>query len=443
VRRSGIILVDQWLDDEESHDCISSIQGSMMNPPPSDGVAAVNPVIPTSIGALMAEEWTIDPHSTLPSFLEMMMIEQAKISGWKSLGSGLKLAEQHLSRMAQVPRAGSWLDHFKARFARILALRILKPYSPELQFLIAYLLERSSLQSQASAAFWEALYGCKRIKLGKEEIIDSENGASKKRRQLTAISKQDAIRFAFLSLLHVYLVERLDGWYQEQTVVEEQPKWKQLVQKAYPYLRMSVKGFHLIYQWRYLLGSSVFFDPYSHGLGLVVRRVTAQDQQQTPAADINTAAYSSPSSPISSWVKTKTMKRLAFWILSSSVAVGWLARLQSARQERRRRIGQTSHSGDAMSTTIGRTSTSSTPLLPPPPLPPSNTKTKSSMMAACTPTTCPLCHRPRVNPTASTGGYVFCPKCLLAFVEERGICPITGKYCPPSKIVRLYEPHHM
>jgi peroxin-12 len=429
------------LDDEESPDSIISIKGSMMNPPPSDGVAAVNPVIPTSIGALMAEEWTIDPHSTLPSFLELMMIEEAKISGWKSLGSGLKLAEQHLSRMAQVPHAGSWWTHFKARFARITALRILKPYSPELQFLIAYLLERNSLQSQASAAFWEALYGCKRIKLGKEEVIDSENVASNKSRQMVAISKQDAIRFAFLSVLHVYLVERLDGWYhrlQEQTIVEEQPKWKQLVQKAYPYLRMSVKGLHLIYQWRYLLSSSVFFDPYSHLLGLVLRRVTAQDQQQTPAAGISTAAYT-PSSPISSWVKTKAMQRLAFWILSSSVAVGWLARLQSARQERRRRIGQTSHS-DAINT-IGA-STSSTPTLPPPPLSPRSAKKKSSM-AARTPTTCPLCHRPRVNPTASTGGYVFCLKCLLAFVEERGMCPITGKDCPPSRIVRLYEPHRM
>jgi hypothetical protein len=429
------------LDDAESHDSISSIQGLMMNLPPSDTVAAANPVIPTSIGALMAEEWTIDPNSTLPSFLEMMMIEEAKISGWKSLGSGLKLAEQHLSRIAQVPRAGSWWDHFKARFARILALGILKHYSPELQLLIAYLLERSSLQSQASAAFWEALYGCRRIKLGKEEIIDSENGASNKRRQLAAISKQDAIRFAFLSVLHVYLIERLDGWYhrlQEQPIVEGQPKWKQLVQKAYPYLHMSVKGLHLIYHWRYLLRSSVFFDPYSHGLGLVVRRVTAQDQQRTPAAGISTAAYA-PSSRISSWVKTKAMKRLAFWILSSSVAVGWLARLQSARQERRRRIGETSH-GDAINTS--GTSTSSTPLLPPPPLPPSSTKKKTSM-AACTPTACPLCHRPRVNPTASTGGYVFCLKCLLAFVEERGMCPITGKDCPPSRIVRLYEPHRI
>jgi hypothetical protein len=431
---------NQRLDDEESLDSMSSIHGSMMNPPPSDGVAAVNPVIPISIGALLAEEWTIDPQSTLPSFLEMMMIEEAKTSGWKSLGSGLKFSEQYLSRMARVSLDGSWWDHFKARFARILALRILKPYSPELQFLITYFLERGSLQSQASATFWEALYGCKRIKLGKEESNGTENGPSNKRRQLVAISKQDAIRFAFLSVLHVYLVERLDGWYrrlQEQTTVEEQPKWKQLVQKSYPYLRMSVKGLHLIYQWRYLLGSSVFFDPYSHGLGLVVRRLTAQDQEQTPTAD--STAASIPPSPISSWVKTKAMKRLAFWILSSSVAVGWLARLQSARQERRRRIGQTSHS-DARNTS--GTGTSSTPLLPPPPPPPSSTK-KMSSMAACTPTTCPICHRPRVNPTASTGGYVFCLKCLLAFVEERGVCPITGKDCPPSRIVRLYEPHRM
>ena len=47
-----------------------------MNDIPIDDGPLVNPMVPSSCGALLAEEWTIDPNSTLPSFLEMKMIEE-------------------------------------------------------------------------------------------------------------------------------------------------------------------------------------------------------------------------------------------------------------------------------------------------------------------------------------------------------------------------------
>jgi hypothetical protein len=42
---------------------------------------------------------------------------------------------------------------------------------------------------------------------------------------------------------------------------------------------MSMQGIHLLERWRYLLGQSVFFDPCSQWLNLVVRQVMAEDQK--------------------------------------------------------------------------------------------------------------------------------------------------------------------
>ena len=53
---------------------------------------------------------------------------------------------------------------------------------------------------------------------------------------------------------------------------------------------------------------------------------------------------------------------------------------------------------------------------------------------------CPLCHRPRVNPAASTSGYVFCYRCIILHLREKGeYCPLTGVACPQSRVVRLFE----
>ncbi|KAJ1421929.1 Pex12 amino terminal region-domain-containing protein [Ochromonadaceae sp. CCMP2298] len=55
------------------------------------------------------------------------------------------------------------------------------------------------------------------------------------------------------------------------------------------------------------------------------------------------------------------------------------------------------------------------------------------------PSLCALCRQPRANPTASTGGYVFCFMCLLPFVREHGRCPVTRVPCNERDIIRLYE----
>jgi hypothetical protein len=54
---------------------------------------------------------------------------------------------------------------------------------------------------------------------------------------------------------------------------------------------------------------------------------------------------------------------------------------------------------------------------------------------------CPLCRQPRVNPTASTSGFVFCYKCILQYVQTHGACPVTGRQCKEEQLLRLYEPN--
>ncbi|KAL7466581.1 hypothetical protein ACHAXS_006875 [Conticribra weissflogii] len=100
--------------------------------------------------------------------------------------------------------------------------------------------------------------------------------------------------------------------------------------------------------------------------------------------------------------------------------------------------------------------------IPPPPLPPSTSMLSSSSsenvpgkpisdsikyrtmdnnIMKLDDWSCPICHEPCINPTASTSGYVFCYKCLVMHLRNEGeYCPITGMPCAESRVVRLFEP---
>ena len=410
-----------------------------MNDIPIDDGPLVNPMVPSSCGALLAEEWTIDPNSTLPSFLEMKMIEEVRRSGLQALKSLLSQFEYWLSRNEQ---GTSNLSQIRWKICRFVSEKILKPYSPEIRFVIVYLMERASLQSKSSATLAEALHGGRRVKLGPEE----KGTGTEKFRRLAPISRNDGLRFALLLALGPYVLERAGLVYRnlrEPLRRDTSPlilRFKKAIKVIYPFLHMSLQGTHLLYQWKYLLGQSSFFDPYSKWLDLVLRRVTTQDQIMSSVANNEDGRnLTLPKKPPFSTTLFKRilesdgLKKTTLAIVSSAIALSWLARLQSTRQEMQQRqvIQYQPQSGRATC------SKESTIALPPPPLPP-----KEPAQSKYPATFCPLCHQPRVNPTASTGGYVFCLKCLLSYIKKKAICPITGKDCPESSIVRLYEPRH-
>jgi hypothetical protein len=59
--------------------------------------AAANPMtLDSSVPALLAEEWTIQPYSTLPSFLEVMMIQDAEHAVTRAAKAGMDTIQEQL-----------------------------------------------------------------------------------------------------------------------------------------------------------------------------------------------------------------------------------------------------------------------------------------------------------------------------------------------------------
>lgn len=464
----------------------------------SDGRISVdrpgNPAIPDSLGALLAEEWTINVRSTLPSFLERMMMEEARKSGWETLKSMFRVLEDRINRM-EIPRElhvtnGSIeearrlyhkiLRQWPIMILKALSQNVIKPFGPEIRFLLVYALERGSLM-RSNASITEALYGGKRVKLG------SANGSNENERSLLPIQKQDRVRLALFLALGPYLEERSkelsphfikpSGNENTSSHMSLKSRLQKILRVVWPLLRMTVKGTFLLHRWRYLVGRSVFFDPYSSLLNLVVRRTTMEDQHQIDKAprgidgenaDTNVARNASIQKGTVELVKSSPIRWAAAGFTSSFILLAWLARIRSIRQDlrqerelqdlresqqqeqERNRLQQEEISSNTDIDTPIFKKDSLHVLMPSPPQPqlPSQKGAsfsfkESSNQDGRNSGLCPICNEPRIHPTASTGGYVFCLKCILESLRQNGaVCPVSRKPCPESSLVRLYEPTH-
>lgn len=434
---------------------------------PTTTLNDVNPMVPTTMGALLAEEWTIDPQSTLPSFFEMMMIAEARRSGHEALKSGFSHLELILAEYVNSPAADAtasnddtstdnnnsnenptspsrWSD-FKKTAARILLYKILKPYNPEIRCLLIYLVQRGSLLSSSSSAS-DIIYGGKRVKL--ETKATGASLGHSTRRRLTDMSRRDGIRLAFLLSFGAYFEERVDGWYQNLRSSPDSDisslyllKLKKMIKFLYPFMHMSVQGAHLLEQWRFLLGKSVFFDPYSKSLNLIVRRVTEQDrkipEKSSSSSHNHQKKKKNQHNLLESTIETSKaivnnalFKKTVVRLVTTALAIGWLARVRKIRQRLQRQVPNQQQPP--------QNSQQENDVIPPPPAP---LAAKNPDLVSLPASVCPLCRQTRINPTASTGGYVFCLLCITAHVRETPKCPITGRDCPESSLVRLYEPN--
>ena len=473
------------------------------------GSTATSAAFPSSVGALLAEEWSINPLSALPSFLELIMMEEVRRSGRDAVHSSIDIVQQKLShwtardtrpgvRRQRQPRqrqqsseqnlnvVGSYegreenngsgsenrsyywcrrvIDWYRIRIyalARCLSQNLLLPYRPEIVCLVTYAIERWSLSS-VSATASEASYGGKRVKLG-DKSSSQKDTSSPSSVRLLPMNKRDAIKLAMLAAIGPYFAERIDHLYRRlqqsdgqaqqsslrnqisRILVSPRTSWKERFLFLYPYIHMSSHFIKLFYQWRYLLGQSHFFDPVSHCLNLAVRRVTVEDQQHQPRKPV--APQITPPRPIPTispnFSNMTFQKRVALGIVSSAIALGFLARINAERNQRERRRQQQvmSHRNGEGHEVVSIGTQRSHAIFPPPPA--SSLDNVSKTVRNHSSRTCPLCHQPRVLPTASTSGYVFCLKCLLGYIRERGeTCPITRRKCPEARVVRLYEPRH-
>ena len=510
-----------------------------------------NQTVPTTVGALLTEEWTIDPLSPFPSFLELTFVDVARNSGRRALSAAwavgvaylegvverLRRLERMLDRMAsrmnynnreysssassglQLLRATRALTNQLARvrvkvFRRLchLFLRTVKTLGPELQTLIMYAIDYNCMHYLAGATACEMVYGLKRSKiikarpnsLGKEQIKSphllshmpkSAEGKSQLINQnakddpplhkVAELTKFEKTFSALLAALLPYWKERCDHFYSEWK--EERPtspvyhthnnisanrsesafaSAKEKFVQLYPYAHLCHEGSIFLYQFAYLMGYTPYWSFSLHALGVTLRRMTVADVQQqqkqqqiqqsqqqalpspkvtqTPPLQTHANHANSLAKNVSKLTLPQVLRGAVLFSVSYTLLSGWYSHFQRQLRLRRRRWIAGDEEDESTSQTRGREeavedSRKRTQLpIPPPPLPPNLINEYDGDMDNWS---CPICKEPRINPTASTSGYVFCYKCLVLHLRQNGsYCPVTGMPCGEEKVVRLYEP---
>jgi len=486
-----------------------------------------NATVPTTIGALLTEESTIDPLSHLPSFLELTFVDVARNSGRVALSAAWEVGvlyfkglEERLSRLEQMMihriadvRASCGTDGSSTRLVAIRRIiyavmarmrlcyyarlrqtcyaivRGLETLAPELQTLIMFAIDYHCIHYLAGSTGCEMVYGLKRSKivnpsshkLKSSVIADTSRNKQKKVVDLTG---RDKTKSALLAALLPYWKERGDKLYSK---LKNQPsntqshdsmyfnqrinpqKIRDTFVKFYPYFHLSHEGTIFFYQFAYLLEYTPYWSFSLHALGVILRRMTVADvqytnsqkQQQPVTKNPEVSEMSSSRRPhgplnatnsksITSKVTVPSLFRGALlFSVSYAILSGWYRYFQRELSLRRRRWiaghdnvapsqnednqGHISRNGDS------NLQQRAPHPIPPPPMPPlklTNLDNHDDDQWAC-----PLCNEPRINPTASTSGFVFCYKCLIMHVRQNDeSCPVTGIPCKESQVTRLYEP---
>lgn len=385
---------------------------------------------------LLAEESTIDPSSTLPSFLEMKLVQETAHAGRKAVHSSIDVVVEKCEHAMRNYPVGS----LRQKLAKSLS-QIFRRYQAELEMVVHYSIERHYLLSSANSLLSESLYGLRRSKI-------SGNGS------ISPMNKSDGIRAALILSIWPFLKSRLDNCYEyerskrddeQANANEDRPIVSQIFEKnrsmfiyLYPFLHLSHDGVKLAYQFAYLIGKSVHFDPTLHALGLVVRRITKQDIDNSDRAQ-QKRVMPPLENQIPQHIVTRLKKAAAVGI-ASALMVGWLENFRQELIRSRRRLVLNnespigSSSGDYKASEV---------VVPPPPTPrPPLNDAEERIEPPRNKTLCPICLQKRVNPVASSSGNVFCYKCLVMHIREKGPkCPVTSVQCERSQIVQLYEPN--
>ena len=384
---------------------------------------------------MLAEETTISPHNHFPSFLEMKLIQETTHSGQNAITATLQAIQDHLYKN---------LTHentFKQKIMKKIH-DVIQMYKIEVEALVYYvILRKSLLHSQATLS--ENMYGMKRSR------VTFKN-------ELQEIDAQDGIRNALLLSLSTYIFKRMETSFQtlrDASVITG--KWqslKRVFRQVYPFLHMSQHGIQLLYEFRYLIGSSRYFDPSQHILCQIVRRVTQADLDAKKSKSLGqdeSSLNKNLVSQISTSYREVIKKGIAIAIGSAFMIgyIGKLCQLMQRIQRQQNANGDTEEYGG-----IGFRNQSQSgneepiqshkqkDFAVPPPMKPISPKS-FGIEPNKNPQACPICLSDRVNPAASSSGYVFCFKCLVMYIRDKGPhCPVMGIHCDESQVVRLFEP---
>jgi hypothetical protein len=396
-----------------------------------------NSVVPTTLGGLLAEEWTIDPYSAVPSFLERIFIQEAQDSSYQGLESALEALLEFSERwtLAWLTRrrhettegtsasAHRPLLHWnhpvweRARERLVRRVRqlthVVRRHRIEVVALAVYTIERAFLH-KANSTLAESFYGGHRVQIVAATSATTSQGG--KARGVRPLETRDKTRLAALLALSVLVKGKFEASYRDwkgrpQSLLSTEQK---LFVLAYPWTRTAYQSIAFVCQWNYLIGTSPFFDVPSLLLQQWVRRVTKDDTAVSSPDKTVTATPAVKTPPLD---PTRLVQRASL-ATTAALAVSWLTWCRATWQQLARQ-GQRDKGH----------------ILPPPELAEASS---SSTDGAC----CVCGTRPPVQPGACTvSGCVGCATCLQSYLERHGQCPVTRQMCPPSSWVRLYEPH--
>ena len=399
-----------------------------------------NSVVPTTISGLLAEEWTIDPFSSMPSFLERVFMQEAQDSFHRGLETAydslLAYAEQCILSIARRRSAGlvrnqqqqhsasvvtttnissrwhEWkekcLDRARKVVERMLRkiTGVMRRHKLAIICLCIYNIERTCLE-KSSCLLAESFYGGHRVRLA-----ESKNAREKK---TVPLDRKDKVRLASFLAISVYVKTKLDQfyryWKENGHILSTEQK---LFVMLYPWIRTCYQSASFLCKWNYLLGTSPFFDLPSLILQQWVRRLSKEDSSiNDELTASNTSVSDNEKGDKKHFVQNASLAT-ALVLLGS-----WLTYCRSTWEQLR------------------RDQEKSIPIPPPPPQPP------SSPAMTTKPGSCCLCGaRPPDRPTACTvSGFVGCNSCMEDYLQRNSQCPVTHAPCPPTAFVRLYEPH--
>jgi Pex2 / Pex12 amino terminal region len=468
----------------------------------SDGNGgSINPMsTSTSVAALLAEEWTVQPFAVLPSFLELAMIRDAETA----------LSSQW-TRMQQQPALLFLRDNtavvallFSHRWTTRTAAAVdgfLERRGSEIGALLRYWAERYCLHApRGNSTLAEALYGMRREKVvvaaaapATTKGNDSDGTvqtATTHTQQWRPLQRHDRTRLALYIALSPYLKEKVQMLYSLWRQQQQQRSniLKTVLVQCYPIASDALQLADVFRQWRYLLRLSPCGDLRDTVLRQVVRRGTLQ-QDVTPSApggaappdhrdgkttavkgvvvpesdgsaspstkEVSSSASSSATTvPHSTGTHTfanpkSLIQSAILYATASCLVLNWVTQMRAWYQERyRQQILQNTSADDNVeeddfSSHHRRAAVVHSSILPPPPC----GITETAAAAAQTsppPQGCPLCGRVGecILPTACAAtGWVFCARCIRTYLHDHdGRCPVTGRPLLESQLVRLYEP---
>jgi peroxin-12 len=410
-----------------------------------------NPSFPSTEGALLAEEWTIDPYSPLPSFLEMILKEEAQqslrtclVTVWDAMCDFVSsripsIHEQSSTQHARLSNqqyashavmqplssytliANRWKHALKIRLALLLkkVVFVLRQYKSEWMCLLWYVMEREHLR-RASCTAVEFWYGMQRNRI-----------VSPKAR-LVPLSAADQTRLALLYALGPYLRDKV------QKMIDRERNNASLRQTrgdanglyrlvhVSQYLNVLWQSLELATRYKYLIGESPFYDFFSRLTSQVVRRRTQQESASLTSVqsaiqndELHDDAIGKQLD-VSNVTTQGSNLQLIKCVLTLAVSVVGVSWLQWLRNE--------VYQADASSRQAAGVNNTSVQV---PPFPQGVQTTINA---------CPICRRNPHQPTALTTGHVYCLTCILPFVQQHGYCPVTGVKCNEASLIRLYEP---